>query len=87
MNQLHEKVNLVHIGNSDRTNITQVAHLIAEVLALKGVELKYTGGKKGWKGDAFTNFITSDTLDRLGWKAKLNTVEAVKEAARRLAGK
>lgn len=79
-----ERVNLVHIGTPDRTDITRVGHLVCEVMGLSDVQFKYTGGKKGWRGDAFTNFIGCETLDRLGWKARLSSVDAVKEAARRL---
>jgi UDP-glucose 4-epimerase len=82
--QLQDKVNLVHIGNGDRTSITQVGHLVCAVLGLQDVGFRYTGGKKGWKGDAFTNYIASNSLDRLGWKARLGSEAAVTEAARRL---
>jgi UDP-glucose 4-epimerase len=85
MKELGDKVNLVHIGTPDRVDITRVGHLVVEVLGLKDVAFRYTGGKKGWKGDAFTNFLACEALDRLGWRPTLSSAEAVKEAARRLA--
>jgi UDP-glucose 4-epimerase len=79
-----QPVNLVHIGNGDQIDITTVGHLVAETLGLKDVAFRYTGGKKGWRGDSFTNFIQSNSLTPLGWKAELDSTGAVREAARRL---
>jgi UDP-glucose 4-epimerase len=81
---LSAKVNLVHIGNREQIDITTVGHLVSGVLELSGVEFRYTGGKKGWKGDSFTNFIESNSLVRIGWQPELDSTAAVQEAARRL---
>lgn len=80
-----QPVNLVHIGNREQIDITSVGHLVAEVLGLSSVTLRYTGGKKGWKGDSFSNFIQSNRLETLGWRPELDSTAAVREATRRLA--
>lgn len=79
-----QKVNLVHIGNRDHIDISTVAQLICETLGYKGVEFKYAGGKRGWVGDALTNFLKCDSLDSIGWYPELDSSGAVREAARRL---
>jgi UDP-glucose 4-epimerase len=75
---------LVHLGNSDQIGITRVAELICEVMGLKDVRFKYTGGKRGWKGDSFSNFIANNHLDSLGWRPERASEEAVRETTRRL---
>jgi len=77
---------IVHLGNRQQISITRVAELIVEVMGLRQVAFRYTGGKKGWKGDAFSNFIVNDTLDALGWAPTHDSEEAVRETARRLLG-
>ena len=58
---------------------------IFEVMDLKNVQHRYTGGKLGWKGDVTSNFIATETLAAWGWKPPRSSREAVLEAARRLA--
>lgn len=82
--QLNEKVNVVHIGNRDQINITQVGEIVKEEMGLSSATSSYTGGKKGWKGDAFTNFIECGQLNRLNCFPELNSAATVHEAARRL---
>jgi UDP-glucose 4-epimerase len=75
---------IVHLGNVDQINITQVAEIVCHVMGLEKVRFKYTGGKKGWKGDAYSNVIASNTLDALQWRPEHSSEDAVRETARRL---
>jgi UDP-glucose 4-epimerase len=75
---------VIHLGNRDQITITRVAEVVCDVMGLSNVRFRYTGGKKGWKGDSFTNFIVNDTLEGLSWKPDRASEEAVREAARRL---
>lgn len=75
---------LVHIGNVDEVPIREVAQIIPRAMGLDGVELRPTGPGVGWKGDSTSNFILTETLNELKWKARFNSSEAVFEAARRL---
>ena len=77
--------NLVHIGNADQISVNDTAAAIFEVMKLKNVQRRYTGGKVGWKGDVTSNFIATETLTAWGWKPPRSSREAVFEAARRLA--
>ena len=76
--------NLVHIGNRDAISINETADAIIDVMGLRNVKRNYTGGKVGWKGDATSNFIATETLTALGWKSRYSSREAAAEAARRL---
>jgi UDP-glucose 4-epimerase len=77
--------NLVHIGNVDQITINETADAICEVMKLKNVRRRYTGGKVGWKGDVTSNFIATETLTAWGWKPPHSSREAVFKAASRLA--
>lgn len=77
--------NLVHIGNVDQISINESAQAIFDVMKLQNVKLNHTGGKVGWKGDVTSNFIATETLTALGWKPRRSSLEAVTEAAGRLA--
>lgn len=79
-------VNTVHVGNRDQISITRVGELVCAEMGLSNVRFEYTGGKKGWKGDSFTNFLANDTLDRLGWRPRRDSAATVREAAARLIG-
>jgi UDP-glucose 4-epimerase len=76
--------NLVHIGNVDQISVNETAEVIFQVMKLKGVKLRHTGGKLGWKGDVASNFIATETLTAWGWKPRRSSREAVFEAASRL---
>ncbi len=84
MASTEKNYNLVHIGNQDAISVNETATAIFEVMGLQGVKQNYTGGKVGWKGDATSNFIATETLTALGWKPRYSSREAVAEAARRI---
>ena len=77
-------VNTVHLGNRQQLTITDVAKLVCEQMGLDSVRFTFSGRKKGWVGDANTNFMSTETLDKLNWSPKLNSAQAVREAARRI---
>ena len=77
-------VNTIHLGNRDQISIAQVAEIVRDEMGLADARFEYTGGKKGWKGDAYTNFLANDTLDRIGWRPRHDSARTVREAARSL---
>lgn len=69
----NEKLNIFNIAGKGRTSVSEIVNL------LKGMaKVNYTGGNRGWIGDinAFSYDITK--LERLGWKPKMTSTEAVK---------
>lgn len=85
VNETHEKVNLVHIGNINDVSIRRVAEIVREVMGLTDAELGFASSPRGWKGDALTNMISCETLQKLGWSPKVKGAElAVYHAAIRI---
>jgi UDP-glucose 4-epimerase len=60
--------------------VNSIAHIVVEEMGLKNVTFRYTGGVdggRGWKGDVKYMLLAVDRLKSLGWKPKLNSIEAV----------
>ncbi|GAG19163.1 unnamed protein product, partial [marine sediment metagenome] len=47
----HEPLNLFNLSCDTDTTVTRIAEMVVEEMGLHDVEFKYTGGKRGWKGD------------------------------------
>lgn len=77
------KLNDVYnVSTSDVLSVNEIAHLAIAVsdLDAKFVELKYTGGDRGWKADVPVVRLNSDKLSRIGWSAKFTSRSAMQNA-------
>ncbi|MCD6237167.1 MAG: NAD-dependent epimerase/dehydratase family protein [Thermoplasmata archaeon] len=79
-----EQINLFNLGSEGATQVTRIAEMVVKEMELKDVEFKYTGGKRGWKGDVPRFQFDVSKINKLGWKAKYNSDEAVRKAIRDL---
>lgn len=75
------------LGCGSFTTVTRIAQIVAEEMNLRNVRFKYTGGKRGWPGDAPIVHFNIAKMERIGWKPRHSSDEAVRIAARRLLGK
>ena len=71
-----------NVSTSDDLSVTEIAHLAITISGLdpKFVELKYTGGDRGWKADVPVVRLNSNKLSDLGWEAKFTSRSAMQEA-------
>lgn len=71
-----------NVSTSDVLSVTEIAYLAIGVSGLDGnlVELKYTGGDRGWKADVPIVRLNSDKLSKLGWNAKFTSWSAMQNA-------
>ena len=58
--------------------------MIVEEMRLKNVKFRYTGGKRGWKGDVPQFQFDVTRINKLGWKAKYSSDDAVRKAIKDL---
>jgi len=73
-----------NLGCDSITPVKRIGQIIIDEMGLKNVDIRYTGGKRGWPGDAPVVHFNVDKMKKLGWCASKSSDEAVKEAAGRL---
>lgn len=78
-----EQVNVFNVGPKDCTRVSDIAKIFLEE---KGVKRKvvYTGGPRGWNGDVHFYKYDPSKLEKLGWKPKMKSTEAVRFAVRKM---
>ena len=82
-----EQIEIFNVGSDDQVDVKTIAQIIIEEMGLKDVKLTFTGGVdggRGWKGDVKNMLLDTTKLKTLGWRPKLNSKQAVREAAKSL---
>ncbi len=77
-----DRVNIFNLGNEEYTTVDRVAEIVVEEMGLKDVEFVYTGGDRGWVGDAPMVFLSIEKMKKLGWKPEVGVEEAIRKTAR-----
>ena len=69
-----------NVATGDYITVTEIAELAIEVLGLQPdeVELEYTGGARGWKGDVPIVRLSTDRIRSIGWTCRRPTREALR---------
>lgn len=80
-------VNVFNLATDDTLDVTSIADIVVEEMALKGVELAYTGGDRGWKGDVPQVRLPTEKLKAAGWSCTHNSMQAVRRSVREMLGK
>lgn len=73
----HDKLNLFNLAVSTNTSVKGIVKVILEKTGHSETTVKYTGGKSGWLGDVPTICLDSRKIQRLGWKPRYTSHEAV----------
>ncbi len=71
-----------NVATEDNITVNEIADIVVDVMNLKDVMYKHTGGDRGWKGDVPIVRLKSDKIRNLGWKNKLNSYEAIRESVK-----
>lgn len=83
----HSNVEIYNIGSEDQVNVKEIADTVCGQMNLKGVKYVFTGGidgGRGWKGDVKIMLLNIERLKNIGWAPKLNSLQAVRKAAKSL---
>ncbi len=79
------RVNIFNIGTDDMIMVKRIAEIVCEEMpASPKPEFKFTGGKRGWKGDVPIMLLDASNLNKLGWRQRYNSEEAVRKATKDL---
>jgi UDP-glucose 4-epimerase len=76
-----------NLGTETFTTVTRIGEIVTEEMGLKNVKFRFTGGRRGWPGDAPVVHFSVAKVKQFGWQASHTSDEAVRIAARRLLGK
>jgi len=68
-----------NVATGDYITVTEIARLAMDVAGLseEEVQLEYTGGDRGWKGDVPVVRLNTDRIRGLGWTCRRNTSQAL----------
>ena len=78
-------VEVFNLGSEDRIDVVSIARIVVEEMGLENVTFRFTGGVdggRGWKGDVKYMLLDIPRFKSLGWKPKLNSVEAVRKTVK-----
>jgi UDP-glucose 4-epimerase len=82
-----KRVEVYNLSSQDQVSVTRIAQIVSQELGLENVELKFTGGVdggRGWAGDVKVMHLSVEKMMKLGWRPKLNSEQAIREAAKEL---
>ena len=80
-----EVVNISNIGSEDQIKVKKIAEIVCEEMGLNPT-FKFTGGKRGWKGDVPIMLLSIEKLKSMGWRPEYNSEQAVRRAVKDLLG-
>jgi UDP-glucose 4-epimerase len=71
-----------NVATEDYVTVTEIAYMVIEVLGLSSasVELTYSGGRRGWRGDVPVVRFDLTKVHAMGWRAKRTSQQALREA-------
>lgn len=76
-----KQFDVFNIGSEEQVTVDRIAQVMSDELGLDP-EFKYTGGKRGWKGDVPVMLLDLSKIKSLGWELKVPTVESIRRYVR-----
>jgi UDP-glucose 4-epimerase len=73
-------LNVYNLGSEDSLSVNRIAEMVVEAMGLENVVFEYTGTEGGWPGDVPRFRLDVTALNRLGWKARYTSEQAVASA-------
>jgi UDP-glucose 4-epimerase len=79
-------VNYYNLAVDDQTSVTEIAEwtIVAMGIDRAKIEVKYTGGPRGWKGDVAQVKLDTRRMSKLGWRPKMSSHQAVRRTIREI---
>ena len=66
-----------NVATGDAITVTEIADMAVECLGLDGVEYRFTGGRRGWKGDVPVVRLDCGRIRGLGWVCRRSSRQAM----------
>ncbi len=77
-------VEIFNIGSEDWISVRKIADIVVEEMGLKDVAYRFTGGKRGWKGDVPKMLLSIERIKSYGWIPRYNSEKSVRLTAKYL---
>jgi UDP-glucose 4-epimerase len=74
--------NVLNLGHDAFLTVRQMATIILDEMGLSGVELQFTGGKRGWLGDSPLVHLDTTAMKSLGWQPEVAIEAGVRRTVR-----
>ncbi len=73
-----------NVATGDYITVREIADIVVDVMGLRrdSVSYKFTGGDRGWKGNVPVVRFSVAKINNMAWRAKLQSREAIRQAAR-----
>lgn len=71
-----------NVGTLDAISVREIAELVIEEMKMDNVELRFTGGTRGWPGDVPKITLDSSKMRSLGWSCEFDSRHAVVDSIR-----
>lgn len=78
------KINLINLGNLDSITVNEIAETVISAMDLADVDISYSGGERGWKGDSPVMLLDVSRAKKLGWSPIFSSSESVTKSAKEL---
>ena len=79
-----DSLNYFNLSPGDTLDVKDIAKIVAGVMMLKDVRFSFTNKGGGWPGDQNRIRLSPAKINALGWKAKMNSKQAVLLAAKKI---
>jgi UDP-glucose 4-epimerase len=75
-------LHIFNLGCADNLSVRRIADMVVEAMGLENVRYEFTGGEGGWPGDVPRYVLDVTAINRLGWRARRTSEEAMALAIR-----
>ena len=75
---------MYNLSSGTTISVNEIAAIIFDEMNLKNVEIKYTEGETGWRGDVPLIHFDISKSKKLGWSPKILAQEAVRLTVRQM---
>lgn len=73
---------IFNLGCDDSVSVCRIADMVVEAMGVKDVRYEFTGGESGWPGDVPRFRLDVSKINRLGWRARYNSEQALARSIR-----
>ena len=82
LNERIDKTDIINLGNRGITSVLKIADIVKEKMGLSKVNYKLSASDegRGWKGDVKKVELDTSKADKMGWKNRYGSDEAVEKA-------